>query len=240
MLEIKSVSNMENMGLSAIVYSVAGMGKTSLAKKFKNVLIIDLEGGVSVLKEDKMDKDIPYISINKNIFIGKNSKGAKTVQITALKEIIQEVTESKYETIIFDSATMLESILLTCFADLNKLTGTPTLQNYGQLIMMLNSIFLDLRNLRNAGKNVIVTCLEKNFTIQQDDMSTVTQVMPLINASKGALIQKLVGDFDIVARMKKGKEENYLQVQPLEGEFAKSRIHKTKPAVLGQDLFKRN
>ncbi len=187
-----------------------------------------------------MDKDIPYISINKNIFIGKNSKGAKTVQITALKEIIQEVTESKYETIIFDSATMLESILLTCFADLNKLTGTPTLQNYGQLIMMLNSIFLDLRNLRNAGKNVIVTCLEKNFTIQQDDMSTVTQVMPLINASKGALIQKLVGDFDIVARMKKGKEENYLQVQPLEGEFAKSRIHKTKPAVLGQDLFKRN
>ncbi len=235
MLQIRNTKDDSTRGLAAMVYSEAGVGKTTLAKEFKEILVIDLEGGRSVLD----DGNISYVTVNVDDFI-KNEKGKKVVTIQPLIDIINDIEKSEFKTIMFDSSTKLEDILLMKYAETNPTTNTPSLQNYGQLNIAINQLFLKLIHLRELGKNILVTALEQRITITHDDLSTRTELYPLIKASKGTLIKKIVGDFDIVGRLKIGKTKRYLQVQPLEGEFAKSRIHKSQGAILPLDLFNKN
>ena len=91
-----------------------------------------------------------------------------------------------------------------------------------------------LRNLKLVGKNVFVTFLEKQMKIEESDGSFNAQMYPYLETSQGTLIQKLVGDFDVVGHLEMGKEERFFRLEANDKIFAKDRIFKKKAINIPQ------
>jgi GTPase SAR1 family protein len=131
-----------------VLYGAGGIGKTSLATKLPNSVILDIEDG-------SMDFDVARIP------------GREIKNWNGLREIVQSNILNEFDSIILDTATKAEQWAVQwTLANISNDKG-KTLRNiesygYGKGYSLVYETFLclmgDLDRLFLAGKNIIVIC----------------------------------------------------------------------------------
>jgi len=141
-------------GLRAIIYGVAGVGKTTLAAKLPNSLFLDFEDGTHGLAVDKLAaSDLP-----------KSYDGMKGL-IAELKRDHQG-----YERLVIDTADKFEQTLATELAKEKKVEDIFAVNDYGRTIAVHKSgmaAVLDaLTELAKSGMDVIVLAHETSRKVE--------------------------------------------------------------------------
>ena len=141
-------------GLRAIIYGVAGVGKTTLAAKLPNSLFLDFEDGTHGLAGDKLAaSDLP-----------KSYDGMKGL-IAELKRDHQG-----YERLVIDTADKFEQTLATELAKEKKVEDIFAVNDYGRTIAVHKSgiaAVLDaLTELAKSGMDVIVLAHETSRKVE--------------------------------------------------------------------------
>ena len=141
-------------GLRAIIYGVAGVGKTTLAAKLPNSLFLDFEDGTHGLAVDKLAaSDLP-----------KSYDGMKGL-IAELKHEHQG-----YERLVIDTADKFEQTLATELAKEKKVEDIFAVNDYGRTIAVHKSgmaAVLDaLTELAKSGMDVIVLAHETSRKVE--------------------------------------------------------------------------
>ena len=141
-------------GVRAIIYGVAGVGKTTLAAKLPNSLFLDFEDGTHGLAVDKLAaSDLP-----------KSYDGMKGL-IAELKRDHQG-----YERLVIDTADKFEQTLATELAKEKKVEDIFAVNDYGRTIAVHKSgmaAVLDaLTELAKSGMDVIVLAHETSRKVE--------------------------------------------------------------------------
>lgn len=141
-------------GLRAIIYGVAGVGKTTLAAKLPNSLFLDFEDGTHGLAVDKLAaSDLP-----------KSYDGMKGL-IAELKRDHQG-----YERLVIDTADKFEQTLATELAKEKKVEDIFAVNDYGRTIAVhksgMASVLDALTELAKSGMDVIVLAHETSRKVE--------------------------------------------------------------------------
>jgi phage nucleotide-binding protein len=210
-LSISKTSDISKVGKTMLVYGESGTGKSTLLGTLPGkTLILDVEGGLTVLR----DKDVDRVAIPETL---ENLK--------AVFDALVSSDNIDYDNICLDSGTELEKFMLIRLAANSKNDGMPSLHDYGVVSFKMRDYMRKLRDLRERGINVIVTCLEMPLELEQDDSTIRTRLYPML-ARK--LAPEICGLFDIVARLeisaKPGHEgTRFLRMDGNEKMIAKNR-----------------
>jgi phage nucleotide-binding protein len=206
------VSEQGKVGKTILVYGESGSGKSTLLGTLPGkTLILDVEGGLTVLRTKE---NIDRVGIPESL---ENLK--------AVFDAITGADEIDYDNICLDSGTELEKFMLIRLAANSKNDGMPSLHDYGVVSYKMRDYMRKLRDLRERGVNVVVTCLEMPLELEQSDNSIRTRLYPML-ARK--LAPEVCGLFDVVARLeisqKPGAEgTRYLRLDGNESLIAKNR-----------------
>ena len=141
-------------GLRAIIYGVAGVGKTTLAAKLPNALFLDFEDGTHGLDVDKLAaSDLP-----------KSYEGMKGL-IAELKRDHQG-----YERLVIDTADKFEQNLATELAREKKVEDIFAVNDYGRTIAVhksgMASVLDALTELTKSGMDVVVLAHETSRKVE--------------------------------------------------------------------------
>ena len=134
-IKIKSTSDVHSNGIKALVYGVAGAGKTTLSATMPEPIIISAEGGLLSIQ----DSDLPYIEVN---------------SMETLREAFDYVAGpdgEKYQSVVLDSISEIGEVVLSHEKSINK-DGRAA---YGEMATQMTSIIRAFRDL--PGKNVLMT-----------------------------------------------------------------------------------
>jgi phage nucleotide-binding protein len=224
-LQVEKINSNDHYGKSILIFGESGTGKSTLLGTLKGkTLIIDVEGGLSVLRGSK-NTNIDRIPINESL--------------DNLRDIFDALCSAKpdYYNVCLDSGTELEKFMLINLAKRGKNDGMPTLQDYGIVSFRMREYMRKLRDLRERGVNVIVTCLEMPLELEQSDSSIRTRMYPMLGRK---LAPEVCGLFDMVGRLevstKAGNEgTRYIRLDGTESIIAKNRYGNGNyaPADLG-------
>lgn len=222
-MNIRNAKDMEKVGSTVLIYGESGMGKTTALGTLQGkTLIIDIEGGSSVLR----GKDVDIVSVPQDL--------------SGLKDLFTELslnpTALGYKNICLDSATELQSFMLVNLGTISKL-GVPSLQDYGTVTFKMREYMRKLRDLREHGINVVVTALEMYLEIEHNEEVTRTKAFPMMMKK---LAPEVCGMFDVVTRLcvssKKDHEgERFLVLDGTDDYMAKNR-YGGAPYIHGCDL----
>jgi phage nucleotide-binding protein len=226
-MEIKSTQKvMDKQGIFAVVYAESGVGKTSMVPNLgKKPLLIDFEGGASVLS----DKDIDMVTVEPTL--------------EEYKKVMKDVNNLKgYDTVIFDGITAMELNLLAYFGKTSS-SMMPSLNNYGVLNSALLQSMTDMRALKFKGINVLVTATEMSLEESLDDGRIISKIYPNVSAGKGKYAKRLVAEADIVGRLVISKKDDtagkrFIILEKQDNFVAKDRIFKRKFCEIN-NLFKK-
>lgn len=147
---IKPIQDVET-GYSLLIYGRSGTGKTRVAVSFpKPLLLIGSEDGTkSVSKE----------------------KGVDFVRLTESADMptLIEHARENYKTVVLDTATMLQDLILAEILGRDQLPtqkswGMATRDQYGQCGLQTKEHLRSLLNLINLGIHVVIVAQERNFT----------------------------------------------------------------------------
>ena len=196
--EIRNTRDFAQKGINILVYSMPGMGKTTMASTVKDkdsVLILSVESGLLSLVDMEMD----YLIISsfddlRDVF-------------TALQ--MREDKFEKYEWIVLDSVTEIAEVCLREAQDKHK----HGLEAYQEL---KTSIFGLLRNFRDLDRHVYMSAKEETKEINDVDMH-----FPMMPGN--ALRQGVAYDYDFVAHLREVRGEDKKMTRVLW--FAKSIAH---------------
>lgn len=183
-MDITYTSAPENKPKYILVYGSSGLGKTTLAKTLPHdeVLILDAEGGLSVLS----DVNIASYPMKK---VPEEKRFARLQEF--LKEIQKPETKAKFKYIFVDSLTELTQNIEKYLKLELKLTGFAFWGEYSSIIIDLVKFFRDIDSY-----NVIFLSLEERV----DDEAEGTYCYgPSIGGKKAKSF--LLPNFDIVMRM---------------------------------------
>jgi nucleoside-triphosphatase THEP1 len=141
-------------GLRAIIYGVAGVGKTTLAAKLPNSLFLDFEDGTHGLAVDKLAaSDLP-----------KSYDGMKGL-IAELKRDHQG-----YERLVIDTADKFEQTLATELAKEKKVEDIFAVNDYGRTIAVhksgMASVLDALTELAKSGMDVVILAHETSRKVE--------------------------------------------------------------------------
>lgn len=195
-----TIKNTADIGgaVKIIVYSDAGIGKTSLCATAPNPFVISTENGLLSLKRHK----IPYVSIN---------------TVKELEEAYDLAVSSSYTTICLDSISdIAESILVD-----KKKQVNDGRQAYGQLNDLMHEWITKFRDIED--KNVYFTAKQGRVT---DEYTGITTYGPMMPGKTNQL--NLPFYFDELFCLRIGKTDKgvtyrYLQTQPDVSYVAKDR-----------------
>ena len=132
-IKLKSTADVQANGVKALVYGMAGVGKTYMIKSLPNPLVISAESGLLALT----GTDIPYIEV-------------KTFM--ELQEAYQYVVSehgAQFESIAIDSISEIGEIVLAHEKSINK-DGRGA---YGEMAVKIMEIMRSFRDIQ--GKNVM-------------------------------------------------------------------------------------
>ncbi|MGL5363115.1 MAG: ATP-binding protein [Bosea sp. (in: a-proteobacteria)] len=177
-IKIKSTSDVHSNGIKALVYGVAGAGKTTLSATMPEPIIISAEGGLLSIQ----DSDLPYIEVN---------------SMETLREAFDYVAGpdgEKYQSVVLDSISEIGEVVLIHEKSINK-DGRAA---YGEMASQMTSIIRAFRDL--PGKNVLMTAkVEKS----QDESGRVLYSPSMPGAKVG---QALPYFFDLVIALRVEKD----------------------------------
>ena len=132
-IKLKSTADVQANGVKALVYGMAGVGKTYMIKSLPNPLVISAESGLLALT----GTDIPYIEV-------------KTFM--ELQEAYQYVVSehgAQFESIAIDSISEIGEIVLAHEKSINK-DGRGA---YGEMAVKIMEIMRSFRDIQ--GKNIM-------------------------------------------------------------------------------------
>lgn len=196
-------------GIKVLVYSPAGIGKTTLCSTAPNPIIISAESGMLSIAKD----NVPAIEI---------STVDDLIEVHQMFEK-KDKRVASFETICIDSITEIAEVILS---NAKKQVKDPR-QAYGELIEKMTDTVKAFRDLK--GYNIYMAAKEE-WT--KDEVKGTQTYGPAMPGSK--LGQQLPYLFDEVFALRvgkttDGKEYRYLQTQPDIQYTAKDRSNCLEP-----------
>lgn len=132
-IKLKSTADVQANGVKALVYGMAGVGKTYMIKSLPNPLVISAESGLLALT----GTDIPYIEV-------------KTfIELQEAYQFIVSEHGAQFESIAIDSISEIGEIVLAHEKSVNK-DGRGA---YGEMAVKIMEIMRSFRDIQ--GKNVM-------------------------------------------------------------------------------------
>lgn len=132
-IKLKSTADVQANGVKALVYGMAGVGKTYMIKSLPNPLVISAESGLLALT----GTDIPYIEV-------------KTfMELQEAYQFIVSEHGAQFESIAIDSISEIGEIVLAHEKSVNK-DGRGA---YGEMAVKIMEIMRSFRDIQ--GKNVM-------------------------------------------------------------------------------------
>ena len=132
-IKLKSTADVQANGVKALVYGMAGVGKTYMIKSLPNPIVISAESGLLSLT----GTDIPYIEVKTFIELQE-----------AYQSIVSE-HGAQFESIAIDSISEIGEIVLAHEKSVNK-DGRGA---YGEMAVKIMEIMRSFRDIQ--GKNVM-------------------------------------------------------------------------------------
>ena len=224
---------LENSGLSAIIYSESGMGKTHFTGTLPGTtLIIAAEAnGIKTLARSKNADNIYVVNLP--------APGANMAETAKRYDKFFEallLEDLVFDNVVLDSATELANQLMITKTDLNKNGGAPAQHTYLEVQWAMRRylrILRDLAVLRN--KNVIVTALESELILSQSAESATSKTHPAFTGKK--LSPEAEGLFDIVGHLEKtANGTRYIRLEGNESFVAKDRFGR-KACIADGEIF---
>ena len=208
-MKIHKASDLATDKITCLIYSVPGMGKTTLLGTLPGkTLIIDVDKGARVL-ENCENVDIVRISDD----------------LHEMNEILRELESAhKYQNVAIDSLSELERGLLAYYGKIGNNDGVPSIQDYGRA----NIKIIDLcRMFRNFSFNVFFTAWEEQCEIIAINGEKYTQARPLL---RDKVVTNICGLCDIVGQIVTSAKdgERYIRLESSNNAIAKDRIFKRK------------
>lgn len=226
--KIKDISQEEEEPVTAIFYGKAGTGKTTLLGTFPKVLHLDIrEEGEKVLKKVKGIKSASIEDWDELIsmywYLKKEKHGFKTIgidtagqaQLLAVEEVMRKHNKKGNA------------------GD----WGTMTQKMWGEVATMCKELFINFRDLKKDGMNVVFIAHDRVFKAQEeeeeDENGNVTKIAPhmgpalspsivsTLNAAVDMIGETFIGEEITIVRDKKTKKrkkkkttEYYLRIGP--------------------------
>ena len=132
-IKLKSTADVQANGVKALVYGMAGVGKTYMIKSLPNPIVISAESGLLALT----GTDIPYIEV-------------KTfIELQEAYQFIVSEHGAQFESIAIDSISEIGEIVLAHEKSVNK-DGRGA---YGEMAVKIMEIMRSFRDIQ--GKNVM-------------------------------------------------------------------------------------
>ena len=132
-IKLKSTADVQANGVKALVYGMAGVGKTYMIKSLPNPIVISAESGLLSLT----GTDIPYIEV-------------KTfIELQEAYQFIVSEHGAQFESIAIDSISEIGEIVLAHEKSVNK-DGRGA---YGEMAVKIMEIMRSFRDIQ--GKNVM-------------------------------------------------------------------------------------
>ena len=199
MLNVKSTSNVSNLGINCLIYGQSGVGKTTLAGTLEGrTLIVSAEGGLLSLRRKAVD------------FIELEGQGSE--KIDHLKKIFKELISSEYDNLYFDSMTEIGQ----CFYDVASKEFPDEkhiLKRFGHTKEVITKF---IKLLRDSKKNIFLTCLEKTDKDETGKRFTVPDIIGSVATTSPAYM-------DFVFHMGIYEERRMLLTHSMNGIVAKDR-----------------
>lgn len=199
--------DLESLKLKVLVYGKSGTGKTTFASSFPKPYFFDCDNGML----SQRGKDVEYdVYSEYPVFVKK------------LNELEKSDT---YETLVVDSVTNLEKMVITDLLRLNNRTEM-TLHEWGLLIRVLSDLF---NRMTKMNKHIVITAHEHML---QDELTSEVWILPLVVGKK--LPAQLPLWFDEVYRTQVGKDSEgnttFQSITTASTKYtAKSRLKVLKP-----------
>lgn len=196
---MKLTDALKQTGVSAILYSEAGIGKTHFLGTLpgKTLIIAAEANGLKTLSKSKnaVNIDVEYLpEAGENI-----AETAKRYDHFFESLLTRELP---FDNIALDSATELANQLMISKTDLSKNGGAPAQHTYLEVQWAMRRylrILRDLAVMRN--KNVIITALESELILAQSTDGVNSKTHPALTGKK--LSPEAEGLFDIVGHLEK-------------------------------------
>lgn len=239
--KIKSISQ-EAEPLTAIFYGKAGTGKTTLLGTFPKVLHLDIrEEGQKVLKR---------------------IKGLKSARIEEWEDLISMYWYLKkekhgFETVGIDTAGQAQMLAVEEVMRKHNKKGKPgdwgtmTQKMWGEVSTMCRELFLNYRDLKKIGINVVFIAHDRVFKArdegEDEDDNSVSRIAPhmgpalspsivsTLNAAVDLVGESFIGEELITTRdektgkkIKKKRTEYYLRIGPNSSYITKVRRPRSK------------
>lgn len=161
---ILPVSKLADKGIKLAIYGGSGTGKTRFAcSATKDLLIIGAEEGTGSVRTDK---GVYFFPLQDS---------------SDLTELLQYCrTSGKYKTVVLDTGTMLQDLLLKEVLGLDdiplqKSWGMASQKQYGQSALKCKVFLKEILDLTDVGIDAIIICQERNYNEAVDsDILTPT------------------------------------------------------------------
>lgn len=238
--KIKSIPDIDEP-ITSLFYGKAGTGKTTLLGTYPNVLHLDIrEEGKKVLKR---------------------IKGIKSANIDSWDELVAmywylKKEKHSFETVGIDTAGQAQLLAVEEVMRKNHKKGKPgdwgtmTQKMWGEVASMCKELFLNFRDLKQKGINVVFIAHDRVFkaiTDEDEDDDIVSRIAPhmgpalspsiagTLNAAVDIIGETFIGEELIVIKDKKTRKkkekkevEYYLRIGPNSSYITKVRRPKSK------------
>ena len=210
-MKIVKLSEMQETYKTILLYAAPKTGKTTVLGQLKGkTLIIDVDRGSTVLRENKNDIDIVRLDS----------------ELTDLPKILESLEkENTYTNICIDGLSELEKAMLTIYGRLGKNDGAPEQSHYNRVQFKIIDY---CRRFRALQSNIIFTAWEACVEYVALDGSKYVQSKPLLS---GKTSETICGLCDIVGRVEisvkdETKGHRYIRFEASPTVIAGDRINK--------------
>lgn len=222
-------------GVTGIVYSAPGIGKTSLLRtiaphySISDVLFINIDAGDTVVS----DLDISTLDIGPTTDL-------RALKLLYHKIVSGEILADKTNRLVFIDSLSEEETYMRNAITSNRGKAFPTIKEYGDSAIKLREYSRLYRGLRDIGIDVIYCALEQDMDIQNDTNGVVTKCVPMVSKR---MVVDMMGMVDFVAHMEKDDrtEQRWLRMQSNDRFSAKTRfpwLDKFEPPSLSELMAK--